>query len=146
MKSKVNEKICDELPSFQKLSASLWQCLANSRNLLSSEWMNQGMNTGANELQMKVCFRPNLIYSKSCQPNEDCRLKGSHKKITTSEARATQKPFNATPCKGNLPLPPRIIWDKDIYVRMQQRCHNHLVINNHGLLWVGAFFPLRYTS
>lgn len=102
MKSKVNEKICDELPSFQKLSASLWQCLANSRNLLSSEWMNQGMNKGANELQMKVCFRPNLIYSTSCQPNEDCCLKGSHKKITTSEARATQKPFNAAPCKGKL--------------------------------------------
>jgi len=103
--------------------------------------MNQGMSTGANELQMKVCFHPNLIYSKSCQPNEDCRLKGSHAKITTSEARATQKLFNAAPCKG-----------KHFFSHLRQRhlcqyatkCHNYPVINHQGLLWGGAFFPLRY--
>lgn len=107
-----------------------------------NEWVKE-RSTGANELQMKVCFRPNLIYSKSFQPNEDCRLKGSHTKITTSEARAIQKPFNAAPCKGKHFF--RVIWDKDIYVSMQQKCHNHPVINHQGLLWVGAFFPLTYT-
>lgn len=62
--------------------------------------MNQGMSAGANEFQMKGCFHPNLIYSKSCQLNEDCYLKGLHAKIITSEARVIQKPFSAAPCKG----------------------------------------------
>lgn len=62
--------------------------------------MNQGMSAGANEFQMKVCFHPNLIYSKFCQRNKDCYLKGLHAKVLTSKARAIQKPFSAAPCKG----------------------------------------------
>lgn len=99
MKSKVNEKICDELPSFPEPSAWL-QRLADSKNSVCSEWMNQRMSAGTNELEMKVCFSPNLIYSKSRQPDEDCYWKGSLTKITTSETRTIQKPFSAAPHKG----------------------------------------------
>lgn len=63
--------------------------------------MNRRTRAGASELQMVVCFSPNLIHSKSRQPNEGCSGEGSLTKTTSSEARATQKPFSAAPWKGN---------------------------------------------
>lgn len=69
MELKANEKICEKRPFSLTVCPTL---MTNSKNSVISEWINQSMSAGTNELQMIVCFSPNLIHSKYCQPNEDC--------------------------------------------------------------------------
>lgn len=100
------------------------------------------MRTGTNELHMIACFSPDLIYSKSCQTNEDCCWKWSLPKPQVQRLEPSRSHLVQLHGKET------IFWShlrQSLLCHYATECHTHPVTNPQGLLlWGSACFSLRY--